>query len=164
MPVPPLLFPPSLPLMTPDLKSLVLPLLPFLPAPLPAISSPISPDGPVSPTAVEVDKQLRLGALGKDFLLREMPRNAIIARAHVLYKIKADDRDTCRIATMGDQLLPLPSGYTFAAVVSEGPKVLAIQAHCQSRGNRFLISDADVVGGVLHIPLHSPVPMYLLLP
>jgi len=121
----------------------------------------------VAPTAVEVDKQLRLGALGKDYLLRELPRNAIIVRAHDLYKIKADDRDTCRIAAMGDQLPPLPSGDTFAAVVSEGPKVLAIaamQAHCQSRGDRFLISDADVVGGFLHIPLLSPVPMYLLLP
>jgi hypothetical protein len=121
----------------------------------------------VTPTAVEVNKQLRLGALGKDFSLRELPRNAIIVRAHVFYKIKADDRDTCRIAAMGDQLPPLPSGDTFAAVVSEGPKTLAIaamQAHCQSRGEEFLISDADVVGGFLHIPLNSPVPMYLLLP
>jgi len=121
----------------------------------------------VAPTAVEVAKQLRLGALGKDFSLSELPRNAVIVRAHVLYKIKADDRDTCRIAAMGDQLPPLPSADTFAAVVSEGPKVLAIaamQAHCQSRGESFLVSDADVVGGFLHIPLHSPVPMYLLLP
>ena len=121
----------------------------------------------ISLTAVEVDKRLRLGALGKDFALRELPFNAVIVRAHVLYKIKADDRDTCRIAAMGDQLPPLPSADTFAAVVGEGPKVLAIaamQAHCQFRAEVFLMSDADVVGGFLHIPLNSPVPMYLLLP
>jgi len=121
----------------------------------------------VAPTAIEVDKQLRLGALGKDFSLRELPSHAVVVRAHVLYKIKADDRDTCRIAAMGDQLPPLPSEDTFAAVVAEGPKVLAIaamQAHCQSRAETFLMSDADVVGGFLHIPLVSPVPMYLLLP
>jgi len=37
----------------------------------------------VAPTAVEVNKQLRLGALGKDYSLRELPRNVIIVRAHV---------------------------------------------------------------------------------
>jgi hypothetical protein len=39
-----------------------------------------------------------------------------------------------------------------------------MQAHCQARAETFLISDADVVGGFLHIPLNSPVPMFLLLP
>ena len=54
----------------------------------------------------------------------------------------------------------------FATVVSESSQVLSIasmQAYCQSRGDLFLISVADVVGSLLHIPLHSPVPMYLLL-
>jgi len=100
----------------------------------------------VAPTAVEVAKQWRLEALVRDFSLRELPSNAVIVRAHVLYKIKADDHNTCRIAAMGDQLPPSLASDTFAAVVGKGPKVLAIaamQAHCQ---------------------LNSPVPMYLLLP
>ena len=42
--------------------------------------------------------------------------------------------------------------------------VALMQAYCQSRSESLLISDADVVGGFLHIPLNSPVPMFLRLP
>ena len=79
-----------------------------------------------------------------------------------------DGRDTARLALMGDdRLAPLPSEDTFAAVVGDGSKMLAIsamQAHFSSRGDVLHISDADVVGGFLHIPLKSSVPMYLLMP
>ena len=116
----------------------------------------------IAPIAVELAKQKRLGALGRDFDRRSLPANAVIVRAHVLLKIKADNRDTARVAAMGDRLEPLPSEETFAAVVGDGPKVLAIaamQAHCASRSERLYISDADVVGGFLHIPLNSRVHM-----
>ena len=39
-----------------------------------------------------------------------------------------------------------------------------MQAHCSSCSESSYISDADVVGGFLHIPLRSKVPMFLLLP
>lgn len=90
-----------------------------------------------------------------------------MVHGHVLYKDKHDDRYTCRIAAMGDRLEPLPSEETFASVVADGSKNFAIasmQAYCASRGEFLHISDVDVVGGFLHIPLQSVVPMYLLLP
>jgi hypothetical protein len=121
----------------------------------------------IAPIEVELAKQKRLGALGRDFARHSLPSNAVIVRAHVLLKIKADGRDTARVAAMGDRLDPLPSEETFAAVVGDGPKVLAIaamQAHCTARSETLHISDADVVGGFLHIPLQSKVPMFLLLP
>jgi len=40
----------------------------------------------------------------------------------------------------------------------------AMQAHCELRKEPLILSDFDVVGGFLHIPLNSPVPMYLRLP
>jgi hypothetical protein len=68
---------------------------------------------------------------------------------------------------MGDRLPPKPSSETFASVVSDSAKFFSIalmQAHTESRGEELYISDADVVGGFLHIPLNSPVPMFLRLP
>ena len=118
-------------------------------------------------TVVEVDKQRGFGALGRDFSFSELPKDAVVVHGHILYKDKHDDRFTCRIAAMGDRLEPLPSSETFASVVADGSKNFAIatmQAYCASRGEFFHISDADVVGGFLHIPLTSPVPLYLLLP
>jgi len=38
----------------------------------------------VAPTAVEVAKQLRLGAIGRDFSLRELPSNAKLSRIIVI--------------------------------------------------------------------------------
>jgi hypothetical protein len=121
----------------------------------------------VDATAREIDKQRGFGALGRDIDEASLPAGAIVVDAHVLYKHKHDGRDTCRIAAMGDRLPPKPSEETFASVVSDGAKyfaVAAMQAHCKSRGEDLLISDADVVGGFLHIPLDSPVPMFLRLP
>jgi hypothetical protein len=39
-----------------------------------------------------------------------------------------------------------------------------MQAHCEHRNEVLCISDADVVGGFLHIPLNSPVRMFLHFP
>ena len=55
---------------------------------------------------------------------------------------------------------------TFASVVSDPAKFLSIaimQPNCARRGETLYISDADVVGGFLHIPL-NPVLMFLHLP
>ena len=50
-------------------------------------------------TTVEVDKQQRLGALGTQGYTRaQLPSNALEVEGHCLYKVKADGRDTCRIA------------------------------------------------------------------
>jgi hypothetical protein len=68
---------------------------------------------------------------------------------------------------MGNRLPKEPMSKTFASVVSDGAKMFslsAMQAHCSSRGEELIISDADVVGGFLHIPLNSPVPMFVRMP
>jgi hypothetical protein len=128
-------------------------------------SSPVS--NLVAATAREIDKQRGFGALGVDISESELPPGAIVVDGHVLYKHKHDGRDTCRIAAMGDRLPVQASEETFASVVSDGSKsfaIAAMQAHCTARGEELMISDADVVGGFLHIPLNAPVPMYLRLP
>ena len=118
-------------------------------------------------TAVEIDKQLRLNALGRVVAECDLPEASIVVDALVLYKLKADGRETCRIAAMGNRLPPLPSCRTYASVVSDGAKMFAVasmQAYCEQRAEPLIISDADVVGGFLHIPLNPPVPMFLRLP
>ena len=121
----------------------------------------------IAATCVEIDKQQGIGSLStfdiyssKDLL----PANSIVVDAHVLYKLKADNRETCRIAAMGNRLPTLPGSSTFASVVNDGSKmfcVAAMQAHCEKRQEDLIISDADVVGGFLHIPLNSPLLLYL---
>ena len=104
-------------------------------------------------TAVEINKQQSIGCLSKTDIFSseaELPAGSIIVDAHVLYKLKADNRETCRIAAMGNRLPSLPSSRTFASVVSDGAKmfcVAAMQAHCEERSEELIISDADVVGG-----------------
>ena len=83
------------------------------------------PESLLLPTAGELDKQQRLGALGKrayDFL----PTGAVSVEGHCFYKVKADNRHTCRIAAMGDRLPLVPTQETFASVVSDGAKFLSI--------------------------------------
>ena len=119
-----------------------------------------------SATAIELDKQFRLNALGDVCPLDMLPANAIVFDAHV-YKLKADGRETCRIAVMGNRIPPAMDEQTFASVISDGAKIFliaAMQAHCEASHEAMIISDCDVVGGFLHIPLNSPVPMFLRLP
>ena len=119
-----------------------------------------------SATAIELDKQFRLNALGDVCPLDMLPANAIVFDAHV-YKLKADGRETCRIAVMGNRIPPAMDEQTFASVISDGAKIFSIaamQTHCDAHREALIISDCDVVGGFLHIPLNSPVPMFLHLP
>ena len=121
-------------------------------------------------TLIEINKQQGIGCLSKSDIFSskdELPAGSIVVDAHVLYKLKADGRETCRIAAMGNRLPPLPNSLTFASVVNESSKmfcVAAMQAHCAKRQEDLIFSDADVVGVFLHIPLNSPVPLYLKLP
>ena len=119
-------------------------------------------------TAIEISKQQRIGALGEIVDCEaDLPIGSIVVDAHVLYKLKADDRDTCRLAIMGNRMPKEPTSKTFASVVSDGAKMFsfaAMQAHCAMRGEDLIISDADVVGGFLHIPLNSPVPLFVRMP
>jgi len=126
-----------------------------------------SPDRLRLATALELEKQIRLRALGPPVLESLLPFGAIVVDAHVLYKLKADGRETCRIAVMGNRIAPVATEQTFASVISDGAKlfsIAAMQAHCEERQEELILSDGDVVGGFLHIPLDSPVPMFLRLP
>ena len=104
-------------------------------------------------TLIEIDKQQGIGCLSKSDIFSskdELPTGSIVVDAHVLYKLKADGRETCRIAAMGNRLPPLPNSLTFASVVNESSKmfcVAAMQAHCAKRHEDLIFSDADVVGG-----------------
>ena len=120
-------------------------------------------------TATEVDKNFSLGAWGKVCSVDEAMKDsdAIIFRAIVLYKLKADGRETCRIAAQGSSVPDPPASETFSSVASDNAKLLvlsAMEAHCSSRDEPLIISDCDVVGGFLHIDLDSPVPLYLCFP
>jgi hypothetical protein len=118
-------------------------------------------------TEVEINKNVSIGAYGEFMLEAQVPSDALIVDAHVLYKLKADGRETCRIAVMGNRLEKKPTAQTFASVVSDGAKMFslaAMQAHCELRNDDLIITDLDVVGGFLHIELNSPVPMFLRLP
>jgi hypothetical protein len=119
-------------------------------------------------TAVEIEKQQRIGCLGRvSFRGGELPSSCIVVRAHVLYKDKADGRETCRIAAMGDQLPVDPTAINSSSVASDDHKAFALslmQAHCKSRGEIMSIRDFDVVGGFLRIKRTSTVPMFLYLP
>ena len=120
-------------------------------------------------TATEVDKNFSLGAWGKVCSVDEAKKDsdAIIFRAIVLYKLKADGRETCRIAAQGSSVPDPPASETFSSVASDNAKLLvlsAMEAHCSSRDEPLIISDGDVVGGFLHIDLDSPVPLYLCFP
>ena len=75
--------------------------------------------------------------------------------------MKADGRYTCRIGTHHS------TQSTFASVDSDGAKYMSVaimQAYCHSRSDALPISDADIVGGILHILLTVPVSMFLRLP
>ena len=120
-------------------------------------------------TLVEIDKQQELKALGTiAYAVSELPRNALTVESHCLYKVNADGRDTCRIAAMGNHLPAKPADETFASVVSDCTKFASLalmQAHCASRHEELYVLDADVVGGLLHIPLRSPAfPVIFLIP
>ena len=109
----------------------------------------------IAPTATEIDKQRGFGALGDAYTYAQLPSDAVCVFSHVLYKLKSDDRFTCRVAACGDRLPAKPTSETFASVISDHAKLLSValmQAHCASRSEVLHISDADVVGGFLHIP------------
>jgi hypothetical protein len=162
-----------------------------LPAPLPSsvlipipslkckevpLRAALRSDGPArlkKATDIEVAKNFRLGAWGKVCSLPEAMQDpgSIVYEAVVLYKLKADDRETCRVAASR----PLgrlavedpPADVLFSSVASDGAKLAslsAMQAHCSSRGEKLYISDGDVVGGFCHIDLNSPMPLYLHFP
>ena len=108
----------------------------------------MSMDRLVVATAEHISKLQRLGCLGAQvFHQKDLPSGAIVIGAQVLYKLKDDDRFTCRIAGRGDMLPVDPSVLSFAAVASDGDKsfaLAAMQAHCRIREEELFISDADV--------------------
>ena len=108
----------------------------------------MSMDRLVVATAEHISKLQRLKCLGTEVFQQDtLPTDAVVIGAQVLFKLKDDDRFTCRIAGRGDMLPVDPSLVSFAAVSSDGDKsfaLAAMQAHCNIRGERLIISDADV--------------------
>ena len=83
----------------------------------------------VAATCVEIDKQQGIGSLSKSDIYSSkdlLPVNSIVVDSHVLYKLKADNRETCRIAAMGNRLPTLPGTSTFASVVNDGSKMFCV--------------------------------------
>lgn len=120
-------------------------------------------------TAVEVDKQQRLGCLATKFYnsLSDLPPGSGTVRAHCLYRIKTDDRETMRIAAMGNQLPIVPGVSNYASVTSDSDKMFVLammQAHAEFYNVPLNISSFDVVGGFLHIKRTSSVRLFLFLP
>ena len=79
---------------------------------------------------------------------------SIVYETVVLYKLKADNRETCRVAA-SRPLGPAPPTpptpeVLFSSVASDGAKlasISAMQSNCSRRGEQLYISDTDVVGG-----------------
>ena len=85
----------------------------------------------------------------------------------MLYKDKADGRETCRIAAKGNQLPPQPGEVNFSDVCHDDHKnfqLAVMQAHSQATGRKLNISSFDVVGAFLRIKRVSPIRMFLRLP
>ena len=104
----------------------------------------------VAATALEISKSQGIGCLS-DISYHEVdiPHDAAIVDAHVLYKEKDDSRFTCRIAARGDKLPPDPNTLTHASVPSDGDKMFslaAMQAQFEGRGESLNIRDFDVTG------------------
>jgi len=117
----------------------------------------------IATTAVELTKQQTLGCLGTQLYdaVSDLPVDAGVVDAHVLYKDKVDGRSTCRIAGRGDRLPQLSDAPTHASVSSDGDMM---QAHCASRSETLQMRDFDVVGGFLHIKRTSAIRLFLRLP
>ena len=121
------------------------------------------------PTAVEVDKQQRLRCLGTKVYdrLSDLPSGSGVVRAHCLYKLKADGRETMRMAAMGNHLPVAPGVSNFASVTSDSDKMFVLsmmQAHAEFYNMPLNMSSFDVVGGFLHIKRTSNVRLFLLIP
>jgi len=123
-------------------------------------------------TETEVNKLQSTGCCGSklynsiDDVKREDP-DYILVHAHVLYKLKDDNRDTCRIAGQGNRLIPTPGENRHAPVSKEGDRmysVAAMQAHCEIRNETLNSRDYDVVGGFLNVKRTSTRRMFLKFP
>ena len=122
----------------------------------------------VRTTKVEIEKQQRIGCIGtKLYTRRELPHTSLQVRAHAIYKDKADGRETCRIAAMGNKLPRDPDVLTSSTVASDEEKAFSLslmQAYCKGRGEIMQTADADIVGGFLRIKRDSSTRMFLQFP
>jgi hypothetical protein len=125
-------------------------------------------------TRVEIEKQQRLGCLGSVVYsqldidaIRVTEKDILMVDAHVLYKDKADGRETCRIAAKGNLLPVQPGEIYFSDVCHDEHKnfqLAVMQAHAQATGRPLDIRSFDVVGAFLRIKRESPIRMFLRLP
>ena len=121
---------------------------------------------------IEIDKQQRLGCLGTVSYagISSLPAGCTVnntVRGHALFKLKADDRETLRLAAMGNALPLDPTVSHYASVTGEGDKMFGLammQAHSEATGIPLNLSAFDVVGGFLHIKRTSTLRLFLLIP
>ena len=125
-------------------------------------------------TRIEIEKQQRLGCLSAVVYsqsdidaLSLSEAEMLIVDAHVLYKDKADGRETCRIAAKGNVLPVQPGELSFSDVCHDDHKnfqVAVMQAHASVSGRSLNLSSFDVVGAFLRIKRVSSIRMFLRLP
>lgn len=119
-------------------------------------------------TAIEIDKLISTGCCSPVPIPSLVGLvDYLIVHAHVLYKLKADGRDTCRIAGMGNRIMPDPDIDTFSPVSKEADRMLSIammQAHCASLDIDLNMVAFDVMGAFLRCRHKSSKRMFLLLP
>jgi len=119
-------------------------------------------------SAVEVSKQQSIGCLGeKSYSRDQLPPGSKIVPAVVIYKDKADGRETCRLTGNGKVLKFDPNVITHASVSHEDDIMFAtsmMQAHCESRGEKAEIRCFDVSGAFLRIKRTSTERLFLFIP
>ena len=123
-------------------------------------------------TATEVTKLQSTGCCGSKLYhtlaeIVTVDPDHILVHAHALYKLKDDDRDTCRIAGQGNRLIPTPGESRHAPVSKEGDRMFSsavMQAHCELRNETLNSKDFDVVGGFLNVKRTSTRRMFLKFP
>ena len=125
-------------------------------------------------TRVEIEKQQRLGCLGTVLYsqndidaIRGIAADILVVDAHVLYKDKADGRETCRIAAKGNLLPVQPGELNFSDVCHDDHKnfqLAVMQAYARAVSRPLDIRSFDVVGAFLRIKRESPIRMFLRLP
>lgn len=114
-------------------------------------------------TSDELVKQQRIGSLSTTSYktLSDLPIGSITVPAAVIYKIKADKRETCRIVARGNDKTyqrHTAALETFCSVASNSDKAFALsvmQSYCESRDEVIDIELFDIVGGFLRIPRPS---------
>ena len=122
----------------------------------------------VRSSAAEIAKQQSIGCLGTKVYTRpQLPSGSRIVPAVVVYKDKADGRETCRL-TANSKVLKVDANTNTHASVSHEDDIMFVtsmmQAHCESRGESAEIRCFDISGAFLRIKRTSSDRLFLFIP